>query len=145
MDAILYFDGRCTGNGTPSARAGFGWALQVDGEEVANGNGMVDQAAESTVNVAEYAGLVVGLRAVVRDYPDLTALKIRGDSKLVISQMTLQWGCGAAHLREYKREADVLIGVLEAWDCEVGFQWIPRDLNERADDLARAAFENEAE
>jgi probable phosphoglycerate mutase len=141
MDAILYFDGRCTDNGKPNARAGFGWALQIDGEEVANGNGMVDLAAKATVNVAEYAGVTVGLRVVVRDYTDLAALEVRGDSKLVINQATYRWACNTPHLQAYRSAVTALVKRLEYRGCNVRFQWIPREQNERADALAKAAFD----
>ena len=41
---ILYFDGRCTGNGTPAARAGYGYVIEdADGEELASGCGMAGE------------------------------------------------------------------------------------------------------
>jgi ribonuclease HI len=139
--ATLRFDGRCTGNGTRDARAGWGYALWIDGEEVAASSGMIDPPAHATVNTAEYAGLVVGLRAVLRGYPDVQTLDIEGDSQLVIKQLTDEWGCGTMYLKPWLREARRTLGRLEGRGCDVRLRWIPRDRNTRADALSREAFD----
>jgi ribonuclease HI len=97
-------------------------------------------APENTNNIAEWAALEAGIRTVMNR---ITAghkcdrLIIRGDSRLVIQQLTGAWGCKAPKLMEIRdccRELLWASGI--AWDAE----WVPRELNERADALGRQAY-----
>lgn len=75
----LEFDGACSGNPGP---AGYGILLDLGAEEVTD-NGYI---GEATNNRAEYIGLITGLQ-LAREY-DVSSLVVRGDSQLVIRQMT---------------------------------------------------------
>jgi ribonuclease HI len=140
MEGRLYFDGRYTGQEPPGYSAGFGWSLEVAGAERACGCNLIDPAVTTTVNVAEYAGLVVGLRVVLRDHGDLTRLEVMGDSQLVIDQVARDSGCWTPHLRRWRETAWDLMRKLERRGCEVTLKWIPREENARADALSREAF-----
>jgi len=144
-ELILYFDGRCTGNGTPYAQAGYGWVLICDSEEIASGKGMAGEGEGVTVITAEYAGLLAGLRALLDRREELgavDAVEIRGDNQTVIRQVTGAHGCWAPHLQPLHREAHALAERLqETSGCVVTMRWIPSGENARADELSRAAFE----
>jgi probable phosphoglycerate mutase len=138
--ALLYFDGRCTGNGTEYAQGFYGWLLIAagDGDLIWSGKGRAGSGPGMTNHVAEYAALLAGLRALL-DREDLEAVEVRGDSELVIRQMAGSWGCYAPNLQPLHQEALTLIRQLEAGGCAVRLRWIPGKENREADQLAREA------
>jgi ribonuclease HI len=142
-ELVLHFDGRCIGGGTPNARAGYGWLVLARGDEVvASGKGLAGFGDGVTVATSEYAGLLAGLRALLDlDLDGVTAVEARGDSQVVIRQMTGDYGCWAAHLKPLHQEASDLARRLQAAGVAVTFRWIPRDENRKADGLSRAAFD----
>jgi broad specificity phosphatase PhoE/ribonuclease HI len=92
----------------------------------------------TTNNVAEYGGLIAGLRAAA----ELGARRVdvRMDSKLVVEQMKGTWQVKNAALRELAREA---VGLRSSFES-VTFTWIPRAQNTRADRLANDAMDRAA-
>ena len=94
------------------------------------------QAVGSTTNnVAEYQGLIIGLRAAV----ELGAheVSVRMDSKLVVEQMSGRWRVKHANLQPLAREAAELVRSLGS----VSFTWVPRAENKHADRLANDAMD----
>jgi probable phosphoglycerate mutase len=86
-------------------------------------------------NVAEYKGMIAGVRRAIEIDPDAELL-VRLDSKLVVEQMMGRWKIkhpAMAELAAIAREA--LIGT------PVRFEWIPREINTRADKLANLAMD----
>ena len=140
---ILYFDGRCTGNGTPAARAGYGYVIEdADGQELATGCGLAGEGEGITAPAAEWAALRAGLRAVIEQAPDgVTAVEVRGDNQAVIRQVTGAWGVNAAHLLPLYRDVMKLARQIQACGVTPSFRWIPREENKRADELSRQAFD----
>lgn len=126
---ILYFDGGIKG-GNPGGAPTYGWVLEQDGVTVAEGNGLAQ--GPRTNNVAEWAGLIAGLRALAER--GIEDAEVRGDSELVINQMTGVYRCKAAHLRAFYDEAQRL-------RARHVFRWVPRELNKRADELAGRKIE----
>lgn len=124
-----FFDGASRGNPGP---AGAG-ALIVDGEEK-----VIWETAEflgdKTNNEAEYAALIFLLKAA-REM-DIKSIKIYGDSKLIVSQVTKQWKINFPHLRVLAQEVWRL---LEGID--VSFEWIPREKNKQADALSNRGID----
>ena len=86
-------------------------------------------------NVAEYKGMIAGVRRAIELDPDAELL-VRLDSKLVVEQMSGRWKIKHPAMAELAAEArDVLIGT------PVKFQWMPRLENSRADKLANLAMD----
>jgi ribonuclease HI len=136
---VVSFDGACEPN--PGGLATYGWVLaQRDtGEVVAQGKGIALRGAAATNNLAEWVALGRGLLWIWKQGPQCEELLIRGDSQLVIRQLTGQWGCRTEHLRLLR---DYCLGVLAklrsrgiAWSAE----WVRRVRNRRADTLAAEA------
>ncbi|MBN9101749.1 MAG: reverse transcriptase-like protein [Pseudonocardia sp.] len=131
---IIEADGGSRGNPGP---AGYG-AVVLDAatEEVlaerSEGLGV------TTNNVAEYRGLIAGLRAAL----DLGAddVEVRMDSKLVVEQMAGRWKVKHPAMQPLAREAGELVAELGS----VRFGWIPRARNARADALANQAMDAQA-
>ncbi len=129
---VIEADGGSRGNPGP---AGYG-ALVTDaqsGEVLAE---LHDSLGTATNNVAEYSGLIAGLRAAA----DLAAgvdVEVRMDSKLVVEQMSGRWQIKDPNLRtlaKTAREAAARLG-------KVSYTWIPRSRNARADRLANKAMD----
>ena len=88
-------------------------------------------ATMNTKAVAEYLGLIAGLEAL----ENVTEpVEVRGDSRLVINQVTRRWACRAQNLRP------LLARVRELIRPSMTFRWIPREQNEDADEMSRVAF-----
>jgi probable phosphoglycerate mutase len=92
----------------------------------------------TTNNVAEYTGLIAGLKAAL----ELNAARVdvRMDSKLVIEQMSGRWQIKNPGLRPLAAEAATLVKRFD----EVTFDWIPRERNKAADALANRAMDEAA-
>jgi probable phosphoglycerate mutase len=131
---VVEGDGGSRGNPGP---AGFGALVRdaVTGEllvEVSEAIGI------ATNNVAEYEGLIAGLKAAVRIDPDST-VEVRMDSKLVVEQMSGRWSIKHEDMR---RLAGMAREVMPA--SRVRYTWVPRANNAHADRLANAAMDTSA-
>ena len=88
-----------------------------------------------TNNEAEYAALICLLReAKARGLRDI---EIRGDSKLVVCQVSREWKINLPHLRELASEAWRLMEGMN-----VKLTWIPRSGNSVADALSNKAIDD---
>ncbi len=132
---IVEADGGSRGNPGP---AGYG-ALVSDagtGEVLAE---LSDSLGTATNNVAEYSGLIAGLRAAAGLAPGAD-VEVRVDSRLVAEQMSGRWQVKDAALRslaEAARDAAAQLG-------NVTYSWVPRARNARADRLANEAMDRAA-
>ena len=127
--AHVYFDGAARGNPGPGA---VGWCLVTADGIVAEGN---ERIGRVTNNQAEYAALIRALEAA-SDY-DFDAVDVRGDSELVVKQVRGAWNTNDPTLRERRVRARELLDGFNRWSIA----HIPRDINERADELANEAFD----
>ncbi|KAA5826506.1 bifunctional RNase H/acid phosphatase [Saccharopolyspora hirsuta] len=91
----------------------------------------------ATNNVAEYQGLIAGLRAAAE--LGAAEVDVRMDSKLVIEQMAGRWKVKHANLQPLAAEARSLVAEFE----RVGFEWVPRAANAHADRLANEAMDQQ--
>lgn len=86
-------------------------------------------------NVAEYTGLVEGLK-LVRSLDAEARVEVRMDSKLVVEQMSGRWKIKHADMRRLAAEA---AGVLPG--AQITYTWIPREQNGDADALSNEAMD----
>jgi len=131
LHVIVEADGGSRGNPGP---AGYGALVR----EAATGEILLERYASlgiSTNNVAEYSGLIAGLRAALE--LKATHVDVRMDSKLVIEQMSGRWQIKNPGLRPLAAEAATLVGRF----ATVTFDWIPRERNKDADALANRAMD----
>lgn len=132
---IVEADGASRGNPGPASYGAL-VADAVTGEvlaELAEGLGVV------TNNVAEYRGLIAGLRAAYALDPD-AQVEVRMDSKLAIQQMTGVWQIKHPDIRPLAVEARTVFPRPGA----VRYTWVPRAENKRADALANLALDDPA-
>ncbi|MFP5371028.1 MAG: bifunctional RNase H/acid phosphatase, partial [Actinomycetes bacterium] len=114
--------------------AGYGAVVR----DAASGRVLAERAAgigRATNNVAEYGGLIAGLRAAQE--LGATEVDVRMDSKLVVEQMSGRWKVKHPAMQPLAREAAGLVRGFE----RVRFSWIPRAENAHADRLANAAMD----
>ncbi|WP_043688007.1 bifunctional RNase H/acid phosphatase [Streptomyces xylophagus] len=128
---IVEADGGSRGNPGP---AGYG-SVVID----ATTGETLTEAAEyigiATNNVAEYRGLVAGLRAA--HTLDPTAhIHVRMDSKLVVEQMSGRWKIKHPDMKPLAAEAGAVFP-----PDQVTYEWIPREKNKHADRLANEAMD----
>jgi len=128
---IVEADGGSRGNPGP---AGYG-AVVRDGDT----GQILAEAAEyigrATNNVAEYKGLIAGLRAA-RDLDPDAAVDVRMDSKLVVEQMSGRWKIKHPDMQPLAAEARTVLP-----RGQVSYRWIPREQNKDADRLANEAMD----
>ena len=128
---IVEADGGSRGNPGP---AGYG-SVVIDattGETLA-------EAAEyigiATNNVAEYRGLLAGLRTAHALDP-AASVHVRMDSKLVVEQMSGRWKIKHPDMKPLAAAAGAVFPA-----DQVTYEWIPRAENKHADRLANEAMD----
>ncbi|MDX6288181.1 MAG: ribonuclease / adenosylcobalamin/alpha-ribazole phosphatase [Frankiales bacterium] len=132
---IVEADGGARGNPGP---AGYGTVVRdAESGEVLHEEGRA--LGRQTSNVAEYRGLIAGLRAAAAIDPDAD-VEARLDSKLLVEQMSGNWKVKNEGLRPLASEAAQLVRGLG----NVRFTWVPREQNTAADALANQAMDDAA-
>ncbi|MFG2548504.1 bifunctional RNase H/acid phosphatase [Streptomyces sp. NPDC048581] len=128
---IVEADGGSRGNPGP---AGYGSVVL----DAATGETLVEAAeyiGVATNNVAEYRGLLAGLRAAHELDPS-ARVHVRMDSKLVIEQMSGRWKIKHPDMKPLAFEAARILP-----PTQVTYEWIPREQNKHADRLANEAMD----
>ncbi|MGA5272505.1 bifunctional RNase H/acid phosphatase [Streptomyces cellulosae] len=128
---VVEADGGSRGNPGP---AGYGAVVS----DAATGETLAEAAeyiGVTTNNVAEYRGLLAGLRAARGLDPD-ARVHVRMDSKLVIEQMSGRWKIKHPAMKPLAAEAATLFP-----PDRVTYEWIPRERNAHADRLANEAMD----
>ncbi|MEU2673851.1 bifunctional RNase H/acid phosphatase [Streptomyces sp. NPDC007164] len=134
---VIEADGGSRGNPGP---AGYG-AVVIDpatGETLAEA---AEYIGVATNNVAEYKGLIAGLKAAKALVPDASAdgalrVRVRMDSKLVVEQMSGRWKIKHPDMKPLAAEAARILPA-----SAVTYEWIPRERNKHADRLANEAMD----
>lgn len=133
MTYVIEADGGSRGNPGP---AGYGAVVKDS-----TGGQVLAEAAEAigvaTNNVAEYRGLIAGLREALRLGGEGASVAVRMDSKLVVEQMAGRWKIKNEGLRPLALEARDLARRLRVTE----WTWIPRERNKHADRLANEAMD----
>lgn len=132
FEYVMNFDGCSKGN---PGRAGAGAVIYKNGNEIWGGCEFV--GINATNNVAEYAGLVLGLEQSIKE--NITHLLIHGDSVLVIKQMTGEYKVHGYNLIPFYNRAKELLKQFET----VSFQHVYREKNVRADELSNLGLDLE--
>lgn len=139
----VYFDGAC-GPNNPGGNIGLGFHLNYQGKEIHAYNKFIPRTDFekhptkrgylTSNNLAEYLALEEALKYCLEN--KITALKVYGDSNLVIKQMIGEFGIKSGI---YKKVALRCKRLLEQFDL-IHFEFIYRDKNSRADELSKIGF-----
>ena len=130
MKARLHTDGGARGNPGPAA---YGFVLEADDGTVLAAEGHA--IGSTTNNVAEYSGLVAGLRKAIE--LQVTELEVVSDSELMVKQMRGEYRIKNEALRGLSTEATTLARRLE----RVEYRHVRRAHNELADSLVNDALD----
>jgi probable phosphoglycerate mutase len=127
---LVEVDGGSRGNPGPAA---YGAVLKdaATGAVIAEDGTTIGRA---TNNVAEYSGLIAGLRMAV-DLAPGAIVEVRLDSKLVVEQMSGRWKVKHPDMRPLHAEASALA------PAGTSYTWIPRERNAHADRLVNEALD----
>lgn len=127
---VIEADGGSRGNPGPAA---YGAVLRnaSTGDVIAEDGSTLGVA---TNNVAEYSGLLAGLRLAAEHAPGAT-IEVRMDSKLVVEQMSGRWKIKHPSMLPLAAEARSLA------PPETTYTWIPRAENGHADRLVNEALD----
>jgi probable phosphoglycerate mutase len=90
----------------------------------------------ATNNVAEYSGMLAGVKFAIEHSSDDVAIVVRMDSKLVVEQMSGRWKIKHPDMAVLAAEAKAVIG-----RRNVSFVWVPRLDNARADAVANRSMD----
>ncbi|MEV6393742.1 bifunctional RNase H/acid phosphatase [Streptomyces sp. NPDC051907] len=128
---VVEADGGSRGNPGP---AGYGAAVSDarTGETLAEA---AEYIGVATNNVAEYKGLIAGLKAAKALDPE-ASVRVRMDSKLVVEQMSGRWKIKHPDMKPLAAEAARVFP-----PAQVTYEWIPREKNKHADRLANEAMD----
>jgi ribonuclease HI len=130
VKVVVHVDGGARGNPGPAAAAA---VLSTPAGEV------LDEADEllgrATNNVAEYRGLLLGLRRA-REL-GATEVEVVNDSELVAKQVTGAYKVKHPDMRPLHAEALAALGDFERWTVRS----VPRAQNAQADALVNAALD----
>ncbi|WP_226479434.1 ribonuclease HI [Natrinema amylolyticum] len=127
--AHVYFDGGSRGNPGPAA---IGWVIVTGDGIVAEGGETIGTA---TNNQAEYEALITALEAA-RDY-GYDEVHVRGDSELIVKQVRGEYDTNDPELREKRVTVHELLREFDEWTLE----YVPREVNDRADGLVNEALD----
>ncbi|WP_267642537.1 ribonuclease HI [Haloarchaeobius amylolyticus] len=128
--AHCYFDGASRGNPGPAA---IGWVIVTSDGIAAEGS---ERIGNATNNQAEYDALIRVLEAA-RDF-GYDELEIRGDSELIVKQVRGEYDTNNPTLREKRVTVRELLSQFDSWTLS----HVPREINERADNLANEALDD---
>ena len=104
---------------------------------------LAEPLGTTTNNVAEYRGLLAGLKAAF-DIDPGADISVRMDSDLIVKQMTGVNKVKHPNMRPLALEAQAICRAIRDNGGNVDFAWIPRDLNTAADALSNLAMDGES-
>ena len=133
---IVEADGGSRGNPGP---AGYG-ALVRDADTGVVLAERSESLGVATNNVAEYNGLIAGLRAAAEIAAGAEAeveVEVRMDSRLVVEQMSGRWKIKHPDMKPLAAAATEAARPF----ARVSYTWVPRERNKDADRLANEAMD----
>ncbi|NMM22866.1 MAG: bifunctional RNase H/acid phosphatase [Phycicoccus sp.] len=133
---VVEADGGSRGN---PGLAGYGALVRdaVSGTVIAE---RAESLGIASNNVAEYSGLVAGLKAAL-DIDPAAEVVVRLDSKLLVEQMSGRWKIKQPDLRRLALQARDIAASLSDAGGSVTYTWVPRAENSAADALANSAMD----
>jgi len=125
----LYCDGASRGNPGPAA---YGFVLLHEGQVVSE---FGKRIGNTTNNVAEYSGLVEGLKRALE--LGTKEIRIHADSELMIKQLKGEYKIKSPLLKPFFDQAKILLTKFESFKL----QHVRREFNKQADQLCNEALD----
>lgn len=130
-EATIWFDGACLGNPGPM---GAGVVVECGGRR----RTLAKPLGHGTNNRAEYEAAIAGLALAIS--MGATGATLHGDSQVILRQLAGEYKVSAPALRPLHAQAKALMAELG----HVRLEWVPRERNQEADALSKAAAEGSA-
>ncbi len=131
MKAVIFSDGASSGN---PGDAGAGSIIYY-GDET---HELSQYIGKTTNNVAEYSALILALRRASELKAD--SLEINLDSELIVKQVCGEYMVKSPHLYPLYRKVKSLLEGFKSYTIK----YIPREMNKKADSLAKGAIKKRA-
>ena len=133
---VVYFDGLCQPV-NPGGIACYAFLIRRDGKIVHSEYGLAAKpySNDSTNNVAEYTALIKALEWLSRNQLR-GSIRIRSDSKLVVSQINGEYKVKSKRIIPLYRQAMSLKNSFPS----IEIAWVPREENREADALTNRAY-----
>ena len=125
----MFFDGACRGNPGPM---GIGAVLLENGKKIKE---ISKRLGRGTNNIAEWSALIEGLKLAKAH--GCKELEVRGDSQLIIRQITGKYRVRNENLIPLSDEAIKLCRNFE----KISFKWVQREKNAETDALSNRALD----
>lgn len=140
MDIDAYFDGLCLPR-NPGGIACFAFVIKNDGKLIHSGSGLAADplSRQATNNVAEYTALIRALEWLYENGHASSKIVVKGDSQLVVKQMTGEFRVKNRQIVPLFQKA----ALLRKKFGDLAITWVPREQNGEADSLSERAY-NEA-
>lgn len=134
------FDGMCQPV-NPGGIACYGFVIQKKNDRLdrlyeEGGIAVTPFSDETSNNVAEYVGLVKLLEWLLRNRYENFTILIQGDSQLIVNQISGKYKVRSEKLMSYYEKTKSLVKNFD----NLVIEWIGRDNNRDADDLANKAY-----
>lgn len=136
MSLVIYCDGLCEPT-NPHGVATYGWVAYRDAIEIAKGYNFIKEGEGATNNCAEYTAVIRAIAWLWKTDQHYEPTIIRSDSQLTIKQLTGEWRVKSETIRPLYEKALRGLEGLEQYELE----WVRRELNIRADELSRIAYQ----
>ena len=127
----VFFDGSC-GPWNPGGAMGWGAVIHLPGKPKMELKGRCPAGRENSNNLAEYLALKLALETLLEIGLENEAIRIRGDSMLVIRQMQRKWKIKNGRYSECAR---AVLAMTSRFPL-LRFEWINREWNAEADGLS---------
>lgn len=134
----VYFDGLCEPK-NPGGVATYGIVIRQGSESIYEESGLADAepySDEASNNVAEYSAIIHALEWLEKNDHLESEVVLRGDSKLIINQLTGVYKVKSLRIIELHHAAKKLLQKFTSLRLE----WVNRELNQEADRLSRIAY-----
>ena len=137
---LLNFDGSIS-RPNPGGTCAYGFTVSENKEIIAQGSELIGTGMQYSNNYAEFFGLYKGLEKVtdiLKSSVDKYQVFVLGDSQLVINIMNKKFRTSEEKLYyPAYLKADELTRSIRKSGILVTFDWIPREMNEKADELSK--------
>jgi ribonuclease HI len=137
----VYFDGLCLPV-NPGGVPCYAYLVKKDGKILKSAYGVAAEplSEQATNNVAEYTALIKALEWLLENgYGQSSKVEVKGDSQLVVRQMSGQYRVKNRQIIPLFQKA----AVLRKKFADLEITWVPREQNNEADRLSERAY-NEA-
>jgi len=134
----LEFDGSCKPN--PNGIAKYAYCIKNEAGEIIKsqkgvvGYDIISKTKATSSNIAEYCGLIYGLKAIPKEERKNIIINIFSDSKLLVGQMTGSIKVESKNL--------IYLNNISKETCSeyasVSFKWVERSKNRFCDKLAKS-------